>query len=333
MQKYINKVRDLEKRIKKLEEASKKTACLGDADSILQTAKAATMMTYATGNAPGNLIKKKILPQYFEDVMSGAKTFELRKDEDNIQPGDTLDLLEWNQDYTGRGIRCQVTYVLRDCSEYGLRDGYCIVGIEKVCPVVSINNGSLQTKDNVYIRSISDTFATPGIIKREDLMFTGDLEDDRTNVCVSLDDYDWMRYVFTTRFRTMTYGQLHVCIEYFGSQICTMDIKQTTPADNTVITYRYKFSSELFVKHYKKYLNAHMSSIDDKYAFSGETFILDFYNDIIKESKDKAEIVNKSRMSDDTLEEFIKIFEKCMTSEDTMLQKNRYWEKDSGKDI
>ncbi|MBQ7431341.1 DUF3850 domain-containing protein [Butyrivibrio sp.] len=67
--------------------------------------------------------------------MSGNKTFELRKDEDDIQQGDTLDLLEWDQDYTGRGVRCRVTYVLRNCSEYGLMDGYCIIGIEAVCRV------------------------------------------------------------------------------------------------------------------------------------------------------------------------------------------------------
>ena len=50
-------------------------------------------------------VKKKILPQYFRDIMMGIKPFELRKDEDNIQPGDTLDLLEWDgKDYTGRSV-------------------------------------------------------------------------------------------------------------------------------------------------------------------------------------------------------------------------------------
>ena len=36
--------------------------------------------------------KKKILPQYFEAVSGFRKTFELRKDEDDIQVGDYLDL-------------------------------------------------------------------------------------------------------------------------------------------------------------------------------------------------------------------------------------------------
>ena len=74
-------------------------------------------------------VKKKILPKYFRDVCMGIKTFELRKDEDNIQPGDILDLQEWDgEKYTGRNVRCAVTYVLRNCPEYGLMDGFYIIG-------------------------------------------------------------------------------------------------------------------------------------------------------------------------------------------------------------
>jgi len=77
------------------------------------------------------IVEKKILPRYFNDVASGAKTFELRKDEDNIQPGDALSLIEWQDgEFTGRCIHCIVTYVLRNCPEYGLMDGYCIIGIK-----------------------------------------------------------------------------------------------------------------------------------------------------------------------------------------------------------
>ena len=35
-------------------------------------------------------IQKKILPEYFKAVCDRTKTFELRKDEDNIQVGDIL---------------------------------------------------------------------------------------------------------------------------------------------------------------------------------------------------------------------------------------------------
>lgn len=76
-------------------------------------------------------VTKKILPKYFRDVLDGLKTFELRKDEDDIQPGDTLVLKEWDPDeksFTGWQVEKQVSYVLRKCSYYGLMDGYCIIG-------------------------------------------------------------------------------------------------------------------------------------------------------------------------------------------------------------
>ena len=75
----------------------------------------------------GKTINKKILPQYFEAVKDKRKNFELRKDEDNIQVGDTLVLNEWDGAYTGRHVTRDVKYVLRNVPEYGLKDGYCII--------------------------------------------------------------------------------------------------------------------------------------------------------------------------------------------------------------
>jgi len=76
------------------------------------------------------LIKKKILPQYFKEVCAENKHFELRKDEDDVQVGDELILEEWEPDkgYTGDVALRPVTYVLRNMPEYGLMDGYCIIG-------------------------------------------------------------------------------------------------------------------------------------------------------------------------------------------------------------
>jgi len=75
--------------------------------------------------------RKKILPEYYKDVVSGEKTFEIRKDEDNIQVGDILVLEEFDgEKYTGFGTERVVTYVLRNCPEYGLMDGYCIIGMQ-----------------------------------------------------------------------------------------------------------------------------------------------------------------------------------------------------------
>lgn len=74
------------------------------------------------------LVEKKILPEYYQDVVNFKKNFELRKDEDDIQIGDILLLREWTgTDYTGRETIKKVTYVLRNCEKYGLKPGYCII--------------------------------------------------------------------------------------------------------------------------------------------------------------------------------------------------------------
>lgn len=71
----------------------------------------------------------KILPKYYNDVVTGAKNFELRKNDRNFQVGDILVLKEWSGDYTGNEIEAEVKYILQDCPEYGLDEGYCIMSL------------------------------------------------------------------------------------------------------------------------------------------------------------------------------------------------------------
>jgi len=61
-------------------------------------------------------IEKKILPEYFEKILSGNKTFELRLADWKCQSGDILILKEWDPEiskYTGRKIEKKVTNVLK----------------------------------------------------------------------------------------------------------------------------------------------------------------------------------------------------------------------------
>jgi len=79
------------------------------------------------------VIEKKILPQYMYAVINGEKTFELRKDDDEIEVGDHVILREWTgENYTGLSTEVEVTYVLRNVEQYGLMNGFCIFGIKKV---------------------------------------------------------------------------------------------------------------------------------------------------------------------------------------------------------
>ena len=59
-------------------------------------------------------IEKKAWPEYFEQIIRGDKTFDLRLGDFEISQGDTLLLREWNpktQEYTGREVSRTVGYV------------------------------------------------------------------------------------------------------------------------------------------------------------------------------------------------------------------------------
>ena len=74
----------------------------------------------------------KILPQYFQAVWDGKKTFELRKDDRDYAEKDLLILREWDgEKYTGSALVVEVTYILRNAPEYGLAGGYCIMSINR----------------------------------------------------------------------------------------------------------------------------------------------------------------------------------------------------------
>ncbi len=135
-------------------------------------------------------IKKKILPQYFESVLNKTKTFELRKDEDNVQVGDCLDLLEWDgEKYTGRNVRCNVTYVLRNCPQYGLMDGYCIIGIDAVEEVVKIRESDEKTFAGFVANAIN--FFTEGKPCDVELVVNGNPGDELVeldHICIKTKD-------------------------------------------------------------------------------------------------------------------------------------------------
>jgi|GEM_PF-2364859 len=74
----------------------------------------------------------KIVPAYFDDVASGKKKFEIRKNDRDFLVGDLLNLREWNPEaerYTGRELTAKVTYKING-GQYGLDADYCVLGIE-----------------------------------------------------------------------------------------------------------------------------------------------------------------------------------------------------------
>lgn len=92
-------------------------------------------------------IEKKVLPEYFKEIRTHRKMFEIRKDDSDYQVGDILILREWDgEKYTGSRTRREITYILRNCPEHGLMDGYCILslqipGWDYIRPSVTLDQG------------------------------------------------------------------------------------------------------------------------------------------------------------------------------------------------
>lgn len=73
----------------------------------------------------------KIKPDYFADVVSGKKTFEVRKADRPFKVGDLLALNEFeNQSYTGASCLVYIDYILND-KEF-LKSDYVVMSIKPV---------------------------------------------------------------------------------------------------------------------------------------------------------------------------------------------------------
>lgn len=71
----------------------------------------------------------KIYSKYFDAVVKGTKTFEIRENDRNFQVGDILVLLEINEKKkeTGNSIVKEVTYI----TNFMQRENYVVLGIAK----------------------------------------------------------------------------------------------------------------------------------------------------------------------------------------------------------
>jgi uncharacterized protein YqfB (UPF0267 family) len=74
----------------------------------------------------------KAWPEFFDELLCGRKTFEIRKNDRNYQEGDYLVIKEWNPDtkeYTHAiALTFEVTSIMCG-SRFGLAFGWCIMSI------------------------------------------------------------------------------------------------------------------------------------------------------------------------------------------------------------
>lgn len=77
----------------------------------------------------------KTLAAFWSDLESGAKPFEVRRDDRNFSVGDIL-VLRWvpgdiqphSRVFAERLLRFKVTYILRG-GQFGIEPGFCVMGI------------------------------------------------------------------------------------------------------------------------------------------------------------------------------------------------------------
>lgn len=87
-----------------------------------------------------NTHELKILPEYFDAVNSGAKNFEIRKNDRDFQLHDELVLKEWDGwNYTGREQHRWVGYIYHGNDEYGLKKGYCVLALKRSSPTACLD--------------------------------------------------------------------------------------------------------------------------------------------------------------------------------------------------
>ncbi len=76
----------------------------------------------------------KIKEEYFEAILQGKKTFELRKNDRDYQVGDLIHFIKTDGlEYFGHSKDVfRITYILTNVQEYGLDKDYCIFSIKSV---------------------------------------------------------------------------------------------------------------------------------------------------------------------------------------------------------
>lgn len=74
----------------------------------------------------------KCWPEYFDAMAAGVKTFDVRYDDRHYQVGDLIIQRRWNrvtQTDDGDTLGQEITYILRDAEQFGVAEGYVVLGV------------------------------------------------------------------------------------------------------------------------------------------------------------------------------------------------------------
>lgn len=74
----------------------------------------------------------KCHPEFFEEVRTGVKTFEIRFNDRGFKIGEGIRLREFNptvKKYTGRDLFVEITYI----TDFEQKPGFVVLGIKSLC--------------------------------------------------------------------------------------------------------------------------------------------------------------------------------------------------------
>jgi len=73
----------------------------------------------------------KTYDKYFDDIVNGNKTFEVRENDRDFKVGDILILCEYlpvKNVHTGRQVAREIKYILKG-GRFGIKKGYVVMGL------------------------------------------------------------------------------------------------------------------------------------------------------------------------------------------------------------
>lgn len=76
----------------------------------------------------------RVFPENFKAIKEGKKKFEVVKNDKNYNVGEYIDLREFDigKGYTGEMLCLKIVYMMTSNQVEGLKDGYCVLGIEVI---------------------------------------------------------------------------------------------------------------------------------------------------------------------------------------------------------
>ncbi|PAD38651.1 hypothetical protein CHH53_10390 [Terribacillus sp. 7520-G] len=123
----------------------------------------------------GKRHKLKILEKYYNDILNGTKTFEIRKNDRNFQVGDVLSLHVWDPEENEfkSGIKADVRIVY--ITDFEQKEGYVVLGID----LLNAEESFEELGDTVLYRGPGEIkiFLDDKLIPLDDFKWTADPDD------------------------------------------------------------------------------------------------------------------------------------------------------------